>query len=88
MSNVIPAPELAPHYRHGNLPARLVSKRNQDGKGKTWHLVFPDGFSTLALAGTQVPGSTRSTIHHRANVSGSKRYAKSLGACRSRNPRK
>jgi hypothetical protein len=45
MSNVIPAPELAPHYRHGNLPARLVSKRNQDGKGKTWHLVFPDGFS-------------------------------------------
>lgn len=45
MKNLIPATELDPRYRHGNLPARLVSKRNQEGKGRTWHLVFPDGFS-------------------------------------------
>jgi len=45
MVNNIPAAELATRYRHGNLPARLVSRRNQEGKGKTWHLVFPDGFA-------------------------------------------
>jgi hypothetical protein len=45
MTNNIPAAELAAHYRHGNLSARLVSKRNREGKGKTWHLVFPDGFA-------------------------------------------
>jgi hypothetical protein len=45
MKDVIPATELAPQYRHGNLPARLVSRRNQEGKGMTWHLVFPDGFA-------------------------------------------
>jgi len=42
---VIPAAELATHCRHSSLPARLVSKRNREGKGKTWHLVFPDGFA-------------------------------------------
>jgi len=41
---VIPAAELATRYRHDNHPARLVSRRNQDGKGRTWHLVFSDGF--------------------------------------------
>ena len=45
MKEIIPAAELAPQYSHGNLPARLVSSRNQEGKGKTWHLVFPDEFS-------------------------------------------
>lgn len=40
----IPATELVARYQHHNLPARLVSKRNQEGKGKTWHLTFPDGF--------------------------------------------
>jgi len=45
MKDVIPAAELAPQYRHGNLPARLVSRSNQEGKGKTWHLVFSDGFA-------------------------------------------
>jgi hypothetical protein len=45
MNNLISAAELAPHYRHGNHPARLVSRLNREGKGKTWHLVFPDGFS-------------------------------------------
>ncbi|CAG0942619.1 hypothetical protein ANRL1_00999 [Anaerolineae bacterium] len=40
----IPAAELVAHYQHHNLPARLVSKRNQEGAGKTWHLVFTDGF--------------------------------------------
>jgi hypothetical protein len=43
MKEIIPAAELAPQYRHGNLPARLVSRRNQEGKGMTWHLVFSDG---------------------------------------------
>ena len=42
---VIPAAELATRYCHGNHPARLVSQRNREGKGKTWHLVFPDGFA-------------------------------------------
>ena len=41
---LIPAAELVARYRHHNLPARLVSRRNQEGKGKTWHLVFSDGF--------------------------------------------
>jgi len=41
---VIPAAELATRYRHGKLPARLVSRGNREGKGKTWHLVFLDGF--------------------------------------------
>ncbi|MBI5033292.1 MAG: hypothetical protein HZB51_22460 [Chloroflexi bacterium] len=41
---LIPAAELVLCYRHGNLPTRLMSKRNQEGKGKTWHLVFSDGF--------------------------------------------
>lgn len=45
MTKNIPAAELASQYRHGNHPARLVSRRNQEGKGRTWHLVFPDGFS-------------------------------------------
>ena len=45
MVNNIPAAELATRYRHGNLPARLVSRRNQEGKGKTWHLVICDGFA-------------------------------------------
>ena len=45
MKEVIPAAELAGRYRHGNLPARLVSRRNREGKGKTWHLVFSDGFT-------------------------------------------
>lgn len=45
----IPAAELVPCYRHSNLPARLVSKRNQEGKGKTWHLVFSDGFVVNTL---------------------------------------
>ncbi len=45
MTPLIPAAELVPCYRHGNLPARLVSKRNQEGKGKTWHLIFSDGFA-------------------------------------------
>lgn len=44
MTQLIPAAELVARYRHDNLPARLVSKRNQEGQGKTWHLVFPDGF--------------------------------------------
>ena len=42
MKDVISAAELAPQYRQGNLSARLVSRRNQDGKGMTWHLVFSD----------------------------------------------
>jgi len=41
---LVPAAELVVRYRHDNLPARLVSNRNQEGKGKTWHLIFPDGF--------------------------------------------
>jgi len=39
------AAELRARYQHHNLPARLVSRRNQEGKGKTWHLVFSDGFA-------------------------------------------
>jgi hypothetical protein len=46
---VIPAAELATPYHHSSLPARLVSRRNREGKGKTWHLVFPDGFSINTL---------------------------------------
>ena len=45
MTQVIPSAELAAQYHHGNLSARLVSKRNRDGKDETWHLVFPDGFA-------------------------------------------
>ena len=45
MTKDIPAAELVDRYRHTNLPARLVSRPNRDGKGKTWHLVFPDGFA-------------------------------------------
>ena len=41
----IPSSELAAHYRHWNHTARLVSRRNREGKGNTWHLVFPDGFA-------------------------------------------
>ena len=41
---LIPAAELVAHYQHHDLPARLVSRRNQEGKGKTWYLVFTDGF--------------------------------------------
>ena len=44
-AQLIPGAELATRYRHGNHPARLVSQRNLEGKGQTWHLVFPDGFS-------------------------------------------
>ena len=40
----IPAAELTARYQHANLPARLMSKRNREGQGKTWHLVFTDGF--------------------------------------------
>ena len=45
MTKSIPAAELVARYRHNNLPARLVSRRNREGKGKTWHLVFSDGFA-------------------------------------------
>lgn len=45
MNGVISAAELAPRYCHSNLPVRLVSRRNQEGKGKTSHLVFSDGFA-------------------------------------------
>jgi hypothetical protein len=38
MKEVIPAAELAPQYRHGDLSARLASRRHREGKGKTWHL--------------------------------------------------
>lgn len=41
---LIPAAELNVRYRHDNLPARLVSRHNREGRGKTWHLVFSDGF--------------------------------------------
>lgn len=44
MTKDIPAAELLARYRHGNLPARLTSRHNREGKGKTWHLVSPDGF--------------------------------------------
>jgi hypothetical protein len=45
MTGDIPAAELVTRYRHGYHPARLVSRRHREGGGKTWHLVFPDGFS-------------------------------------------
>ena len=45
MTKVIPPSELVARYRHSNLSARLVSRPNRDGIGKTWHLVFPDGFA-------------------------------------------
>ena len=45
MNKNIPAAELAARYRHGNHSARFASKRNREGKGNTWHLVFPDGFA-------------------------------------------
>lgn len=45
MNKNIPATELAVRYRHSNLSARLVSRRNREGKGNTWHLVFSDGFA-------------------------------------------
>ena len=45
MNQSIPATELVARYRHNDFPARLVSRRHRDGKGKTWHLVFPDGFA-------------------------------------------
>jgi hypothetical protein len=45
MAKDIPAAELAADYRHGNFSARLVSKRNREGKSKTWRLVFCDGFA-------------------------------------------
>ncbi len=44
MKKDIAAAELAPRYRHGNLSARLSSRRHREGNGKTWHLVFSDGF--------------------------------------------